>query len=88
MGASASCHVCHSLDVDEIKVGPSLAGIATQATSRAPGMTAEEYLRESILDPDAYIVEGFPAGLMLPDLEENLSPEQIDNLVAFLLTLK
>ena len=49
-------------------------------------MSAEEYLRQSILEPDAYIVEGFPAGQMLPNLGEILSPQQIDDLVAFLLT--
>jgi hypothetical protein len=88
LGASASCHVCHSLDPNELIVGPALGGIAIRAAERVPGMSAEAYLRESIVDPDAYIVEGFPAGLMLPDLEENLTQTQIDNLVAFLLTLK
>ena len=65
-----------------------MAGIATRANERVSGMTAEAYLRASIIDPDAYIVEGYPAGLMLPDLEENLSQAQIDDLVAFLMTLK
>ena len=53
-----------------------------------PGLTAEEYLRESIVDPDAYVVDGFPAGQMLPHYLDILSDEDIDNLVAFLLTLE
>ncbi len=88
LGASASCHICHALEPGIDKVGPSLAGIGTRAAERVPGMSAEAYLRESIVDPEAYIVEGFPPGLMLPDLGEKLSDEQIENLIAFLLTMK
>ena len=65
-----------------------MAGIANQADKRIPGMSAEDYLRESILEPDAYIVKGFPPGQMLPDLDEKLNSKQIGDLVAFLLTLK
>jgi ferredoxin/coenzyme F420-reducing hydrogenase delta subunit len=88
LGASASCHICHAIEPGVDKVGPSLAGVATRAGESVPGMSAEAYLRESVVDPDAYIVEGYSAGLMLPDLEEKLSEEQIENLIAFLLTLK
>jgi hypothetical protein len=88
IGAGGSCSLCHSLNPDEVLIGPSLAGVATRATDRVPGMSAEAYLNQSILEPDAYIVEGFPAGQMLPDLGEKLRPEQINHLVAFLLTLK
>ena len=51
-------------------------------------MSAEDYLRQSIVDPDAYVVEGFPSGLMVPNLEDSLTEAQIDDLVAFLMTLK
>jgi hypothetical protein len=88
LGASASCHICHSLEAGVNKVGPSLAGIGSLAAERVPGMSAEDYLRESMIDPDAYIVKGYSAGLMLPDLDENLSEEQIENLIAFLSSMK
>ena len=68
-------------------IGPSLAGIAITGNSRIPGLDAEAYIRESIIDPDAYIVEGYPSGQMLPDLEDKLTPDQIDDLVSFLLTM-
>jgi hypothetical protein len=48
-------------------------------------LSAEEYLRESIVDPAAYIVEGYPDG-MPKAYKILLSEEDIDNLVAFLLT--
>ncbi|MBC8503449.1 MAG: hypothetical protein ISR58_15800 [Anaerolineales bacterium] len=45
-------------------------------------------LRHSILEPDAYIVEGLPSGQMLPNLGEILTGEQIDDLVTFLMSIK
>ncbi|MEA2003081.1 MAG: hydrogenase iron-sulfur subunit [Actinomycetota bacterium] len=88
LGTNAGCRICHSLDEGVVLVGPSFAGIASRATARVPGLTAEEYLRQSILDPNAYVVEGFPAGQMLQNFDELLTEEDIDNLVAFLLTLE
>lgn len=88
LGTNAGCRICHSLEPGVILVGPSFAGIATRAAQRVPGMSAEDYLYQSIVDPDAYVVEGFPAGQMIPDLAEILTEEQIRDLVAFLMTLK
>ena len=88
LGTNAGCRVCHSLEPGQALVGPSFYGIADRAGMSIPGMSAEEYLRQSILEPDAYIVEGFPSGQMLPNLEEILAEEQIDDLVAFLMNLK
>jgi len=82
------CNTCHSLSPDQVIVGPSLAGVATRAESRVSGMSAEDYIRESILHPDNYVVEGFDPGVMVQVWEQTLTPEQVDNLVAYLLTLK
>ena len=82
------CSNCHSLDGSE-KVAsfqaPTFQGISGQAGDRVPGLSAEEYLRESIVDPAAYIVEGY-SDFMPKGLRILLSEEDIDNLVAFLLT--
>jgi hypothetical protein len=51
-----------------------------------PGLSAEEYLRQSILDPNAYVVQGFPAGQMFQNFAEVLTEDEIDALIAFLLT--
>ena len=87
IGSGVGCRLCHSLKPDEVRVGPSLAGIATRAATRVPGMSAEEYIRESILHPDAYIVPGFD-NKMPSYISENLSKQDLDDLVAFLMTLK
>ena len=83
----ANCATCHSLEADVIIVGPSLAGVATRAPTRVAGQTAEEYLRVSILYPGDFIVPGFN-NVMAQNLGEVLSAEQINNLIAFLLTLE
>jgi len=88
LGTNVACRICHSLRPDVVIVGPSFAGVATRAETRVPGMSAEEYLRQSILDPNAYIVEGFAPDMAPPNFAELLTDEQVDDLVAFLLTLK
>ncbi|MEZ5251340.1 MAG: hydrogenase iron-sulfur subunit [Ilumatobacteraceae bacterium] len=81
------CGVCHSTEIGQDRVGPSLGGVADRAGTRIAGMTAEEYLHESILDPDAYVVDGFRAGQMLPLYGERLSPDEVDALVLYLMSL-
>lgn len=83
----AGCATCHSLEPDVVIVGPSMAGIASRASSTIAGLSAEDYIRQSILAPNDYIVEGYPAGVMVPVWEETLTEEELDNLVAYLLTL-
>ncbi|MFC1997634.1 hydrogenase iron-sulfur subunit [Chloroflexota bacterium] len=88
IGKGGSCSLCHSLVADVVLIGPSQEGVAIRAEKRVAKISAEEYIKESILEPDAYIVEGYPSGQMLPDLDEKLTPKQIDDLVAFLMTMK
>jgi cytochrome c2 len=85
---TAGCAACHALEPDVKIVGPSQAGIATRAATRKPGYSAEVYLYESIILPNAYVVEGFQAGLMTPTFKETLKPQEIADLIAFLMTLK
>jgi ferredoxin len=87
-GTSAGCRICHSLDPGRDLVGPSLAGVGTRAATTVAGLNAEDYLRQSIVDPDAYVVPGYPSGQMLANLSDVLSPADLDSLVAFLLTLE
>jgi mono/diheme cytochrome c family protein len=88
IGAQAGCVTCHSLDAGVVIVGPSMAGIANRAGNTVSGKSAEDYLEESILDPDAYLVDGFPAGTMPQVWQDELSGEQVDQLIAFMLTIK
>ncbi len=82
------CGVCHSTRPDDDLVGPSLAGVGDRAAVQVAGLDAEAYLRESVLDPDAFIVDGYRAGQMLPTYRERLSDDDVDALIEYLLTLR
>jgi len=84
--APANCASCHSLEPDSIIVGPSLAGVAVRALTRVPGQSATTYLRNSILYPSDYLVPGY-ADAMAKNLGGMLTTDQIDDVIAFLLTL-
>jgi cytochrome c551/c552 len=88
IGAQPGCATCHSLDADEVIIGPAMAGIASRAGTRVDGLSAEDYIRQSILDPNAYVVDGFQPGVMVQVWEEELTPTQVDDLTAYLLTLE
>ncbi len=83
---AGSCQACHSLEPGKQIVGPSLAGIAERAAAAAPGFSAELYLYESIVAPDAHVVPGFHAGVMPGNFRQRLDDQQLADLVAFLLT--
>ena len=52
-----------------------------------PGMSAEDYIRDSILHPSNFVVPGFPDA-MVKDFGTILTADQINDLIAFLMTLK
>lgn len=94
-----ACFSCHALQQDVVLVGPSLAGIGTRAAATAAAadykgkaQTAEEYIRESLLQPSAHVVAGqtFSAGgqSIMPAYGAILKPDEIEHLVAFLATFK
>ena len=83
------------MDQDAILIGPSMIGIADRAGTRVAGQSAEEYLHNSILLPNDYLVPNtdtriFAAGgasLMFQQYADYLSDEDVNNLVAYMLTL-
>ena len=95
-----ACAACHSIAPGVNIVGPTLSGIASTAAARVRGADyhgkakdAAGYIRESIVDPNAHVLAGptFSAGgrsLMPSDYAQTLKPEQVDHIVAYLLTLK
>ncbi|RME99362.1 MAG: hypothetical protein D6768_15205 [Chloroflexi bacterium] len=79
------CTGCHSLDGSDRNSGPSLQGIARRAGERMPELSAVEYLHQSIVDPGAYLVDGYEDEMM-KGLKVFLKEEDINDLIAFLLT--
>ena len=54
-----TCEVCHRIGQKGTRA-PDLAGIGATAAKRKPGTAAKAYLIEALLDPGAYLVEGYP----------------------------
>jgi mono/diheme cytochrome c family protein len=79
---AAGCGGCHTFAKAGTNgdIGPSLDDLAAAAGSASP----EEFVRQSILDPDAEITQGFQAGVM-PSFEGRLNDEQVQALVQYLL---
>jgi mono/diheme cytochrome c family protein len=85
---SFSCATCHLAISEERLIGPGLLNIADKAGSYVPGQTAEQYIHESIVNPSAYVVPDYPDGLMPQVWGDILSEQDIQDLVAYLFTLK
>jgi cytochrome c2 len=86
--SAPGCITCHSLEPGVVIVGPSQSDVGRRAETAVPGMSAEEYLRQSIVEPNAHIAEGYVEGLMYQNFGVELTNTQINDLVAFMLTLK
>jgi mono/diheme cytochrome c family protein len=95
--AQAGCSACHELAA----VGPAWAaqggtpGIGerageriAQADYKGEAGSATRYLLESIVNPNAFVVEGYDAGLMPRDYGSRLTAQQAADLIAYMLSLR
>ena len=80
-----ACTGCHTLDPDVMMVGPTWHNLAETAANRVEGQNAAEYLYYSIIDPNDYVVEGFPLNVMLQIYADTLSDQDLADLVTYLL---
>jgi mono/diheme cytochrome c family protein len=83
-----SCAICHNVDIDAPIIGPTMLNIKDVAGSRVEGETAEEYLYNSILNPNDYIVDGFGPSIMPLTWGDVYSEDEINDIVAYLMTLE
>ncbi len=84
----AGCLACHTTD-GSMSVGPTWAGLFGKEETLEDGSTVqvdEAYLYESIVDPNAKIVQGFPANLM-PAYGDTLSEAEIQAIVEYIRSL-
>jgi nitric oxide reductase subunit C len=98
--STPACGACHSLVPGAQMAGPSLAGVSTRAQQtigsadyKGQAKDANAYLRESIVQPSAHTVAGAMysasgVSFMPATYGKDLTPEQIDHLVAYLATFK
>ncbi|EYF06501.1 cytochrome c oxidase subunit II [Chondromyces apiculatus] len=86
--AKKSCATCHSVDGSPMQ-GPTFKGIFGRNEEFSDGSRVavdENYIRESILNPQAKVVKGFPA--VMPTFRGLLKDREIDALIAYLKTVK
>lgn len=80
-----ACNTCHKFDSPDRLVGPSLWDIGARQDAN--------YIRESILTPDAVVATGFPPGVMKATLEgsgfyQKVPLQDLNTLVDYLAALK
>jgi len=85
--ASFACSTCHFVDSENMLIGPGLLNVGIRSETRVEGVSSIDYLRASIVSPDDYIVDGFSADLMPENWAEIYTDEEIDHIIAYLLTL-
>ena len=82
-----TCEICHRIGQKGTRA-PDLAGIGARAAKTKPGMSAKAYILESLLQPAAYIVEGYPP--IMPAVDKPpiaLNRSEVWALTAFLESL-
>jgi cytochrome c oxidase subunit 2 len=85
------CTSCHSLNGNKM-VGPSLKGLygssveVTTSGTRRTVVADDTYIRKSIVDPGADVVDGFPN--TMPPSKDVVTDEEITQIIDFLKTLK
>lgn len=88
--SNLGCTACHNSaeshdPANPWPTGPHQASIHEYAGERVAGMSADEYLYESIVDPCAFLVEGYATCIMPQNYGEQMSDGEIRSLVAWLL---
>ncbi|MCB9137647.1 MAG: c-type cytochrome [Caldilineaceae bacterium] len=86
-----ACIGCHNLDQDQTPdnrgiTAPNLGNLAEVAGDMVPGQDAATYVYNSIVAPNDYIVEGYLPGVMTQNFAEQMSEEEIQGMVDWLLS--
>ena len=82
--ASGGCGGCHTFKPanSNAQIGPSLDNLVADA--QKAGQPLEAYVKQSIVDPNAYLVPTYKKGVMPTTFGQSFSPQQIDALVKYL----
>jgi cytochrome c oxidase subunit 2 len=76
-----ACHTFSAVPAAKGTIGPSLDHLSEAAADA--GKPLEDFIRESIVDPNAYTAEGYNPGTM-QSFKDQLTPAQLDTLVQYL----
>ncbi|MCE7983627.1 MAG: hypothetical protein DYG89_20835 [Caldilinea sp. CFX5] len=82
------CTACHASEEGVNVVGPSWYNVGAIAATRVPDESAAFYLYHSIVQPNQHVVEGFLPNLMPQSYQEQLSEQELADMIQYLLTLQ
>jgi cytochrome c551/c552 len=85
---SVGCSTCHTFTAagSNGTLGPNL-DTAPAADAKADGnMALAAFIKQSIVDPNAYTAKGFKSGIMPTNFGSQLSTKQLNDLIAFVLS--
>lgn len=85
LALSNGCVGCHALDPAAQMTGPTWYNMGNTAVSRVAGESPAAYLYHSIVEPNVFVVSGYPQGVMPQTYTESLSVDDLGTLVAYLL---
>lgn len=81
------CKACHSLEENKIQIGPSFYGIYGQEFTSTSGKQIkvdEQYINESILQPQKEMRPEFAKASLMPSFQGKLKTNELDALIAFI----
>jgi cytochrome c oxidase subunit 2 len=81
-----ACNVCHSDDGSK-KIGPSFKGLWGK-TDGSKVLVDDAYVTESILQPQAKIVAGYPRPSPMPPFQGQLTEQEVNGVIEYLKSLK
>jgi cytochrome c2 len=81
---SLGCSGCHGQQKDQRIVGPSFYGLWGRAATLKPGYSSAVFIYESIVNPNAYIEQGFQANIMPATFSKQLSPQDMADILAWI----
>jgi cytochrome c oxidase subunit 2 len=90
LAQNTGCIGCHSIDGKPL-VGPTWKGLAGSQVTLSDGSTVtvdDAYLREAIIDPNTKVRQGAAPGVMPQNYKDQLTDEQLTDIIEYIKTLK
>lgn len=79
-----ACAGCHTLD-GAAAAGPTWQNLGNISVNRVKGESPAFYLYQSIVEPNAHVVEGFTGGVMPSTFKEQMSPTELAEVIRYIM---
>jgi mono/diheme cytochrome c family protein len=85
-GSAPACLNCHAIEAGAYSLAPAFVGAGQVLAARQSGLSVADYVRQSIVEPGAFLVGGY-RNIMYGRYGQDLTPQEIEDLVAYVLSL-